>query len=205
MMKNRSLLSWVVLLCGVSFLPACSERGGEPYVDPKEDSSWGYFEGTFDGTRDEDDMEASFENSDDIERVGSNTSENVMPGDDRRNLVINTGIVYLGDSESAHGYFSLSLSGLHPGTKYVTKPYWSYEYGGDDRYSTISLFRRYSADTPLVEFVPSEGAPFEISILDVDWFPGSGFPAIEAKLDGTLYNKDNPTESITVHAVYGSR
>ena len=203
----RIKLIFGVLAVALASLSACTEHAGEaPCVDPKENMWWGYFDGTLDGTRDEDHMKASFKNNSEEQRTGSNTSQTIAPGEEyNSNLIINTGIVLFGDFESANCYFRLSLSGLYPGSKDVTKRYWDYKQGESDRYSTISLFRKYSAGSQPVEYVPSAEEPFKIDILDVDWISGSGFPAIEAKLDGTLYNKDNPQESITIHAVYGSR
>uniref|UniRef100_S0DE14 Uncharacterized protein n=1 Tax=termite gut metagenome TaxID=433724 RepID=S0DE14_9ZZZZ len=201
MRKKRFSIPAICLLSVMILLPTCSKDDNTPEADPKEHAWRGYFEGTFEGTRKDDNMSVSFENERFDERTGSSLFCPTF-GDwpNRYSVVImNTGI------ECGEGInLGLSISGLVPGIKHITKSYRRLEQE-EYNYSTVVLTRRYSPGSDPVEYVPGEDDPFELEILDVKWMSDSSFPAIEAKLRGVLHRKDNPQETITVNAVYGSR
>lgn len=199
--KRIFLISVICLLFDMMWLSSCSKDDGEPHVDPKEKAWWGYFEGTFEGTQEADNMSVSFENERFNTRIGSNIAYYSPNGarDDMYNFGIkDTGIEYIDGSG-----IGLSISGLVPGMKYVTKSFRT-EKDEDLFYSTIMLTRRYSADYDPVYYVPKEDDPFIIEILDVKWF-SLYRPVVEARLEGTLYRKDAPEQDrITIKAVFGA-
>ena len=194
-------------IIAMSFLSACTECESEPpYVDPKENMWWGYFDGTLDGTRDEDDMSIFVEGSESHPITSSNYTTFKEGNSTERIKLMDTSIFYLDDAElQERAVIWLSISGLYPDTKYITEPDRTLNNSIDNyTYSTVSLRRKYAADSEIVVYIPKEEKPFELQIHDVRWVTPS-LSAVEGTLDGTLYRKDAMSQdSIVIKAKFGA-
>ena len=205
-MKTRYFFLLICsMLCIAIILSACSKEEKEPN-NPEDNWWWGYFDGTFTGTSPADDMTVSFVNDPVRPRFSSGISpEGIGNQDDVLTQAMS--IQYIQVYDATPSYIQLSIRDIIPGTRFITHGD-SFVIEDEMRYvSAIKVVRRYTLDpTAIVEFVPHEDNPFRLEITRVEWLPSSNdHPITEAKLDGTLYNKDNPQQSIEIHAVYGSR
>ncbi|MDR2968773.1 MAG: DUF5025 domain-containing protein [Tannerellaceae bacterium] len=204
-MKRIDLICFVCLIA-MSFSACSDDDKPVEEINPKEHLWWGYFDGAFDGTLPEDDLSVSFENERfNNDRISSLFQYNSRPGRYGRDQIgikfIN--IMYIKGSTPDNGSnIEMSISGLVPDTKYITKP--NREPGWDDLYcSTIALIRNYP-DGSRINYVPSEHNPFEIEVFDVKW-NSPYLPVIEATLRGTLYRQDAlQQDSIIVNATLGA-
>jgi len=52
---------------------------------------------------------------------------------------------------------------------------------------------------------PLEAEPFEVEIQQLKWISPREPVILQASLSGILYNPENPTDRITIHATYGTR
>jgi hypothetical protein len=202
-MKRIDLICFVCLLA-MSFSGCSDDDKPVEEINPKEHLWWGYFDGTFDGTLPEDDLSVSFENERFNTRISSLSEFAFRPGDDKYEIGIkNICIKYIKGSTTDNGSdIEMSISGLVPSTKYITKPKRGPEWD-DLYYSTIALIRNYP-DGSRINYVPSEHNPFEIEVFDVKW-NSPYLPVIEATLRGTLYRQDAlQQDSIIVNATLGA-
>lgn len=206
----RKTKNLIFIVSALMLLSCSKDEPVAPTTNPREEFWWGYFDGTFDGTLNEDDMTVSFVNDEHNQRTGSRfysyspeIPEGSTKADRHTYYVKNIEIVYVeGASEKESSYISISLSGLHPGTKYAVKPS---RYDGTDDWdcSTIYLSRDYPGESEPVRYVPSKENPFRIVVKDVEWI-GQSLPAVELQLEGVLYREDAPqSDSIAINAFCG--
>lgn len=192
MKKEISIIS-ACLLFTLSILISCDNNDVPQLPESKEDTwFWGYFKGTID------EEEISFENEQFNRKVNSIPSAYYFFGDwevlpDSINIM-NTLICYNDSSE-----LGITLYDLTPGERYLTLSGATYWY---ESYIKATI---YVGPTRLkTDYIPNEENPFRVEITDVIWL-SLAEPLIEVKLDGVLYNKDNPDDTLVINGAYGTR
>jgi hypothetical protein len=198
----RLLFSVFYSILFAVLVSSCSGDTQEPKgkPDPVNDNWWGYFDGTFTGTLPVDNMSVSFENNE----SHTHTTSNYVFSDRPQIGIKNMDILYIdGNGESEGSYISLSISGLVPGTKYITK---SKRVSKEDDYdNTVRLTRNYLDGTMrTIVYTPREDKPFVVEIQNVMW-PSSYFPAVKGRMRGTLHGQGESgrQETITIDATFG--
>lgn len=187
-MKRVFVLVFSIFL-GMPFLSSCSND--DEISTPKDNSwYWGYFKGTIDGT------EYTLEN----EPHGDtpvNTMKTALQTDSKVPLDsikgMSTGIHYGGDRA-----LGVTLYPLYKGIRYVSQPII-----GDWSKNEVSI-RITAADNRDIVYLPKEERPFRVEVISLT-YADSFHPILEAKVDGILYNRDNPSDSIVVSGEYGTR
>ncbi|MEG1616160.1 MAG: DUF5025 domain-containing protein [Bacteroidales bacterium] len=201
-MKKYKILILTILLSNL-IISSCNDKDGT-ILEPKskeENIHWGYFKGTINKKY------ISIENVGYPEKIGypfnpihSNMKGIFYPsGNDKDTIVaMPTSIEY---EENAS--IVIYMYDLKKGIRYLTNSYYK-----DWDHNRINLyFTKLENETEKSiesRYVTKENNPFKVEILDVIWLNYMK-PIIEVKIEGTLYNEKNPTDSITIHATYGTR
>jgi hypothetical protein len=176
----KKFKSFVCLLFGFIFFSSCTPEEVTPIAN--NDWKWGYFRGAIDG---------KLYNLIDRE-VGS-----VGMIVDSVRLHQRTAVIDYSDTHR----LSVTLSELHNGKRYLLPTV--RDTTTDFRSAiALSVFNEPSKLTYKHRYRPSNKNPFFVEILSVTWRPDI-IPIIEAKLDGVLYNTENPNDSIIIKGAYG--
>lgn len=191
----KVLVVLIGLLCCVGLLHSCDKANEVRPEKSKEDVwYWGFFKGEVDGTK------ISLENQDyngPIHSIPSSYhfSEEGKVISDSANIM-GTLICYDDNSE-----LRITLYDLIPGERYLTLSGSMYWY---ESCIKATVFTDSFRKTVKADYVPSEENPFRVEITDVLWL-SSTQPIIEVKLDGVLYNKENPDDVVVIKGTYGTR
>lgn len=183
------------LLCCVGLLQSCDKENEVRPEKSKEDIwYWGYFKGEVSGAK------ISLENQDHNGPIRSISSsyhfaEEGKVMSDSVNIM-GTLIRYNDNSE-----LRITLYDLLPGERYLTLSGSMYWY---ESCIKATVFTDSSQKTVKADYVPSEENPFRVEITDVLWLSSTRL-IIEVKLDGVLYNKENPDDVIVIKGAYGTR
>ena len=189
-MNVKTVLVLLFSTClGGSFLSSCSDD--DPVSAPKDNSwYWGYFKGIIKGT--EYDLENEPHGDEPV-----TTMKTALQTDSKVALDsikgMSTGIHY-GEGKA----LGVTLYPLYKGIRYVSQPTM-----GDWSKNEVSI-RITAADNRDVVYLPKEEKPFRVEVVSLT-YADSFHPILEAKVDGTLYNRDNPSDSIVVSGEYGTR
>lgn len=181
---RKSSFIVLCLLCIVGVLGCSEDEISEPEVTKEDTWYWGYFDGY----------------------VGSNhfTFENERYGEDTYVRTIRSSIsdapidgMYTTIRCAKDTLLFIGLRGLEVGVRDVT----TYAmFNLEDSY--IQVCCESGAEDRC--FNPRTDNPFRVEIFDVMW-KSPWHPIVEVKLEGTLYNEDNPQDSICIEAQYGAR
>lgn len=202
-MKKKLVFIFTILLSNCILLSCDDKEDTLPAPKSKEENiHWGYFKGVINK------KEFSLENAEYSEKTGYPYNNPVRSGmriiyfpegqNDTPVVAIPTQVDF---EENAVIY--IYLCGLNSGVRYLTNSYYE-----DWDNSRINLYyTKMVSETESVResrYITKESNPFRVEIIDLTWIENMK-PILDVKIDGTLYNEKIPTDSITIHATYGTR
>lgn len=193
-MRKKSLITSICLSLGLLMFVSC-DKSNEPELPPKSKEDiwyWGYFKGTINGDS------VSVENQQYDRKVNSVRSSFYFTGDwevvpDSVNIM-RTLICYNDNSE-----LRITLHDLTPGERYLSLSVAMEWY---DSWIKVEVYSGPTKERTV--YIPNEENPFRVEIADVLWLSVAE-PIIEVKLDGVLYNRDNPNDTMVVKGTYETR
>ncbi|MEG0109038.1 MAG: DUF5025 domain-containing protein [Lachnospiraceae bacterium] len=195
-MQKEVCTTLISLLCCMALLISCSNEEEIPLPKPSKENTWywGYFTGEVNGNK------ISLENEDYNGPIKTGrrgafdvTQWPVMP--DSINSM-GTLVNYNDSSE-----LRVTLYDLTPSERYLTL--FIDEHYEDD-WINVTVYTNSSKKEKKALYIPSKENPFRVEITDVIW-ASRREPIIEVKLDGVLYNRENPKDAMVIKGVYGTR
>lgn len=194
-MKKNICNTFISLLCCMALLTSCNSEEEATLLKPsKEDWYWGYFKGEINGNK------ISLENEYykrpiRTGRIGifKTIEWAVIP--DSINIM-GTLINYNDSSQ-----LRVTLYDLTPSKRYLDL---FIDESYEDSWVNVTLYTDASKEKEKAIYIPNKENPVRVEITDVIW-ASKREPVIEVKLDGVLYNKDNPKDTMVIKAAYGAR
>ncbi len=179
----------------MALLTSCNSEEEATLLKPsKEDWYWGYFKGEINGNK------ISLENEYykrpiRTGRIGifKTIEWAVIP--DSINIM-GTLINYNDSSQ-----LRVTLYDLTPSKRYLDL---FIDESYEDSWVNVTLYTDASKEKEKAIYIPNKENPVRVEITDVIW-ASKREPVIEVKLDGVLYNKDNPKDTMVIKAAYGAR
>ena len=199
MKKKKTLLSFVIampiasnlfiLAVIATLLPACNkhECPEQEIATAFSDNPdyWGHFNGTIN------DNQYDHTNSEPYEGKIEGNARQIREGIHMTRFIC----VFIDEKHSMH----IDVAGMVPGSRNIKFSYWN-----GDRYEDSAVTLKVIGDNKTVKrYIPSEDNQLKLDISNVVWFSEHDRPYIEANLKGTLYEKVNSTDSITVDINFG--
>lgn len=193
-MKKEVCTTLISLLCCMALLISCSSEEEIPLPKPSKEDIWywGYFKGEVNGNK------ISLENENNEGPVHSGRV-GVYFGDEKVPDSINimgTGILY-----NNHSNLYVHLYNLTPGKRYLNS---FFNNNWDESYIKATVYKDASLKEIKAQYIPSKENPLRVEITDVIW-ASRREPIIEVELDGVLYNRENPKDTMVIKGIYGSR
>ncbi|MDR1414582.1 MAG: DUF5025 domain-containing protein [Odoribacteraceae bacterium] len=189
------------LLCGTATLQSCSKDDGPVTKSKTEDIDWGRFEGFIDG------KEYSVQNTPYPERniLISSIRIGARPLDSSTSYFSGIDAMQTSILLEENLVLSVYLYNLMPGTREII----SFTPPLEGTYNRVELVRfekNAEGEEYRVSYRPGANCEtsFHVEITDVIWVTPSS-PIVEAKLSGSLYNKEKSSDSIYINAEYSAR
>ncbi len=188
-MNVKTVLVLLFSTClGGSFLSSCSDD--DPVSAPKDNSwYWGYFKGTIKGTEYDLENEPHGDTPIFTMKTAIHTPAE-QPSDFIKGMI--TAIHYGKDR-----VLGVTLYPLYKSVHHIDQPPM-----GDWNEDGVNI--RITVGSEDIVYVPKKEEPFRVEVVSLAYVDPS-HPVLEAKVDGTLYNRDNPLDSIVVSGEYGTR
>lgn len=193
----KHIISFISVFVSISFLLSCNNDDDDISIPQKNHPwYWGYFEGEINGEK------ISLKDPRNSESDVIFTGYDYYLSDDSRDSVkgLWTAIHYTEDHNCIH----VDLYNPYVGVRYMTSSNKDWKKTGGiyiTKFGKPNTTEYYLDD--YYYYYPNPQKPFKMEILST--FYEDFHPIVKVKMDGVLYCKDNPEDSIVVKGTYGNK